>query len=528
MASEEAANLVRRVVSGDVNAYGELVERHRDAVFGLCYHRCGDFEAARDLAQDAFVRAYQHLGQLADPARFPGWLRRIAERVCLDWRRRQRDERPLQEGEEGGQVVDDESAALRATVESALTALPEPQRLAVTLYYINGYSYREIAEFLSVPETTVKARLDGGRDRLRLSLASAFGEALRAQRPPQEFGQEVMMRVTQVQLKQGVNQVTGGPAPTMVLGDEERAIAVCIGEAEAGMMRVALGKHEHPRPMTYDLMLNMLAAFGIRLAGARVADLRENIYFAELELTRGKTTKRVDCRPSDAVNLALRADVPVEVDEAVLTKAGITAEQARLDYGNLPEYRLREPAMPLHLAADAGDAAEVERLLAEGMEPDLLNPSGVTPLRIATMQGHTEVAKLLLAKGADPDGRDAEGRSHLHWASHNGRQAVAALLLAAGAGVNAQNNTGATPLHVATSAEMVAFLLSGGADVHAPDQQGRTPLHYAASQGLTEVARALLSGGAEVSAKDCQGATPLTLAVGAETQALLRSHGGAP
>jgi RNA polymerase sigma-70 factor (ECF subfamily) len=464
MAQTDASELVRRAQAGDLDAYGELVDRFRDAAFGLCYHRCDDFEDARDLAQEAFIRAYQHLGELADPARFAAWLRRIAERVCIDWRRRQRDERPLEEAAARSSPPLDDLAALRVTVQRALSSLPEAQRLAVTLYHINGYTYREIAEFLAAPETTVKARLDAARASLRGALADVFREALQAQRPLERFREEVIMRVTHVEMKQAVDQSHGGPQPVLLLGDEERAVPIWIGDFEATNIRAALDKWEAPRPMTYDLMLNTWAAFGIRLTGVRIADLRENVYFAELELTRRKTVKQIDCRTSDAVNLALRADVPVEVDDSVVEKLGVSAEQARLDYGNLPDYQIEQPDRPpLHQAAADGNIEAVERLLDEGEEPDMPNKQGATPLRVATMRGQAEVAKLLIARGADANARDNEGRSHLHVASHFGHRDVVEALLAAGADAAAEDDDGATPLSLTRSPEIAKLLREHGA-----------------------------------------------------------------
>jgi len=414
------------------------------------------------------------------------------------------------------------------TVQRALASLPEAQRLAVTLYHIDGYTYREIADFLAAPETTAKARLDAARASLRGALADVFREALQAQRPLERFREEVIMRVTHVQIKQAVDQSHGGPQPVLLLGDEERALPIWIGDFEATNIRAALDKWQAPRPMTYDLMLNTWAAFGIRLKGVRIADLRDSIYFAELELTRGKTVKQVDCRTSDAVNLALRADVPVEVDDSVVGKLGVSAEQARLDYGNLPDYQIEQPDRPpLHQAAAGGNTQEVERLLAQGEDPDKPNKQGATPLRVATMRGQAEIAKLLIASGADVNARDSEGRSHLHFASHFGHREVAEALLAAGADVNAGDNNGATPLHIASDPNMIELLLPAGADLNAGDTGGRAPLRYAASNNRVEIAKALLAAGADAAAEDDDGATPLSLTKSPEIAKLLREHGGA-
>lgn len=90
MTSDEA-RLVRRASGGDSEAFAELVRRYRDAVYGYCYHRMGSFEDARDLAQDAFVRAFTCLDQLRDPERFGGWVRRIAANLCTRWAESRRE-----------------------------------------------------------------------------------------------------------------------------------------------------------------------------------------------------------------------------------------------------------------------------------------------------------------------------------------------------------------------------------------------------------------------------------------------------
>ena len=80
--------LVERARGGDREAFGDLVERYRDMVYGLGYHLTRDFESARDLAQEAFVQAYLKLGQLRDPDGFSGWLRQITRNVHRNLHRR--------------------------------------------------------------------------------------------------------------------------------------------------------------------------------------------------------------------------------------------------------------------------------------------------------------------------------------------------------------------------------------------------------------------------------------------------------
>ncbi|HEX2987274.1 MAG TPA: sigma factor, partial [Chloroflexota bacterium] len=82
MKERDEAQLVATASAGDQAAFTELVRRYRDRVYGYCYHRTGNFEDARDLAQESFVRAYTSLGQLRDTSGFGPWVRRIAANLC--------------------------------------------------------------------------------------------------------------------------------------------------------------------------------------------------------------------------------------------------------------------------------------------------------------------------------------------------------------------------------------------------------------------------------------------------------------
>jgi RNA polymerase sigma-70 factor, ECF subfamily len=157
--------LVARAQAGDAEAFGELVTRYRDMVYGLCYHLTQDFEAARDLAQEAFVQAYVKLGQLRGPERFAGWLRRIATNSYRSGRRRREVATVALEAAEDVEVRP--PSELEVVVREALGRLRPPERLALTLHYVDGYSQAEIARFLNVRPETVKTRLARARTHLR-------------------------------------------------------------------------------------------------------------------------------------------------------------------------------------------------------------------------------------------------------------------------------------------------------------------------------------------------------------------------
>src|SRR5438093_218341 len=142
------------------DAFGQLVRRYQDLVYGYAYSLLSDRDLAQDAAQEAFLAAYRALPQLDDPEALPGWLRRVARTHCLRLTRRAgRDVAPLTEGdtESGPWSVDHdpvaaaESAELRAALVAAMAVLTAREREATILFYVSGLSQEEVAGFLGVP-----------------------------------------------------------------------------------------------------------------------------------------------------------------------------------------------------------------------------------------------------------------------------------------------------------------------------------------------------------------------------------------
>ena len=174
-----------------LTAFGELVERFQDMVYGYAYSILGDFHLAEDAAQDAFVTAFRRLEQLRQPGAFPSWLRRIVRTTCGRLTRRTKiPTTPFDAAACAASRADDPARAvegkeMRDEVLSAIRRLPEPQREVTTLFYINGYSHKDIAEFLEVPTTTVRSRLHASRRRLRERMIAMVEDRLKSHRPDQ-------------------------------------------------------------------------------------------------------------------------------------------------------------------------------------------------------------------------------------------------------------------------------------------------------------------------------------------------------
>ena len=111
--------------------------------------------------------------------------------------------------------------------------------------------------------------------------------------------------------------------PIIILRDEEdkRALPIWVGIFEANAIALELEKIPTPRPMTHDLIKNILETIEARVLKIVVTDLRENTFFAESHLQIGEGEYTVDSRPSDAIALALRVAAPIFVNEEVVRKA---------------------------------------------------------------------------------------------------------------------------------------------------------------------------------------------------------------
>ncbi len=111
--------------------------------------------------------------------------------------------------------------------------------------------------------------------------------------------------------------------PMIILRDEDdkRSLPIWVGLPEANAIALELEKIPHPRPMTHDLIKNIIDSVNARVAKVVVSDLRENTFYAVIHLRLGSADITVDSRPSDAIALALRVDAPIYVAEEVLAKA---------------------------------------------------------------------------------------------------------------------------------------------------------------------------------------------------------------
>ncbi|MBN1994847.1 MAG: sigma-70 family RNA polymerase sigma factor [Anaerolineae bacterium] len=375
-------------------AFGQLVGRFQDMAYGCAYVVLEDAYLAQDAAQEAFIAAYQNLGQLLEPKAFPGWLRRIVLSQCHRLTRGR--QMPVQSLDPTADLTSAqpeppatfEQQELQNQVQAALNALPERQRITMVLFYISGYSQKEVAEFLEVSVPVVRKRLQRARDTLRHTMVELVRDELQTARPS---------------------------------NDNQFARSVQIATAlETAALESQLAT------------LETLLFEGVEV-NARGRDGRTLLHWAA---QRGHL---------EAVKLLLKngAD-PTATDKLGQTPRQYALEQdhqevARLldRFGGAWEARpankqlfaqLFQPARDMELVASESQFATLEVLLTDGFDVNTRDKNGQTLLHWAAQKGHLEAVELLLKNGAKPNIKDETGQTPLQRAEEKDYREIVDLL----------------------------------------------------------------------------------------------------
>jgi len=182
-ASLHDVELCTHAATGERRAFGELVRRHGSSVRGLLRRMGAQGAEADDVAQDAFLAAFERIAEFRGEGTFAGWVKRIAARSYL---RRLQKERRI--GALTAEQVDVETgggggdADGRIDLDEALKVLGAAERICVTMCFGAGLSHQEAADALNLPLGTVKSHVKRGLDKLRTRLAPAEGVALEGRR----------------------------------------------------------------------------------------------------------------------------------------------------------------------------------------------------------------------------------------------------------------------------------------------------------------------------------------------------------
>jgi len=162
------------------DAFAQLVNRFQEAAYRWTYSILYDSHLAQDVVQEAFVIAYQNLGQLQHADAFAAWFRQIVLSQSYRLVRGHQDafssleDIPELPADEESMAAHLEALELKENVMTAVQSLPEGEREVTKMFYLGGYSQKEIAGMLELPLTTVKKRLQYARKKLKLAMVAMF------------------------------------------------------------------------------------------------------------------------------------------------------------------------------------------------------------------------------------------------------------------------------------------------------------------------------------------------------------------
>lgn len=170
------AEMVARVLAGDANEFAHIVDRYQHALYRHAVSMVLDYDAAADMVQDAFVRAYTNLRECRDHGRFRAWLFQTLRNRCLDYLKEPRrrhvrldDAEPLFDTADGPGAVAERNE-LRSAITRALAELPLEQREAFVMHYVDGLAYEAMAEVLNASVSALKMRALRARQLLSAAL----------------------------------------------------------------------------------------------------------------------------------------------------------------------------------------------------------------------------------------------------------------------------------------------------------------------------------------------------------------------
>lgn len=179
--------IIHAVLQGEIDRYGDLVSKYQLSAWKLAYGFVGNFEDARDISQNGFVKGYRHLRSFGGRAKFSTWLYRIIANECKDFLRRKNRE-PEREDPSLFDAPDPSPDPREAAFQKelamkmgrALTRLSLKQRTAFILHHLHGLPQEEVAQVMGCRTGTVKAHLFRARETLRAIIEPALRREVHA------------------------------------------------------------------------------------------------------------------------------------------------------------------------------------------------------------------------------------------------------------------------------------------------------------------------------------------------------------
>ncbi len=220
-------HLIQWSRKGDSSAYGALVKKHQSLVCSVAYSRCGDLAKSEDLAQEAFLIAWQKLEDLKEIVKFKGWICAIVRNLAHQALKREARSNPKAVALEAvaeysaktvspiERVISEEQEQL---IWEALADIPEDYREPMILFYREEQSIARVAEALELSQDAVKQRLSRGRKMVKQHLTSTVEVALRKSKPSKAFTSAVVLGLSAAKAETAIAAGTAGAAAKVASG----------------------------------------------------------------------------------------------------------------------------------------------------------------------------------------------------------------------------------------------------------------------------------------------------------------------
>ena len=171
MADKEDTDIIKRCQQGDEQAFQQLVKRYQDKAIWIAYQMVNNYEEARDISQDAFIRVYKSINKFNLMSNFYTWLYRIVVNLCIDHLRRFKNRNRAISTEDIGEICDEkpshevnlEKMELLQKIYNVLEQIPPKYKAILILRDIEDYDCKEVADILNCNHNTIRWRLFRGR-----------------------------------------------------------------------------------------------------------------------------------------------------------------------------------------------------------------------------------------------------------------------------------------------------------------------------------------------------------------------------
>ena len=396
--------LVSQVARGDLEAFGALIERHRQPAFAVALACLGDVDDAQDAVQDAFVDAYLGIQQLRDAQRFRAWLMTILRRRCMGMlRERYRNAQIVTR--ESERVVHGATIARREDdvgLRLALASLPQGEHRALMLRY-EGYTYEEIALRLQVSADAVRSRLHRARAHLQKEVLTMSDEhtrdlvtktierlLLRLAGTPGASAPEMMQRVASDEGDAAVSEMAKGLGWIMGHGEPLERAFILTGALPLGIATVVRLGHETGRDAAALKVASQLLGEGLLVPGSPVSSEDAATLLAYLSSLMQIGVPLVQAFRMSGKRVPALAEAADAVAESIRTGGPVEDACAKLGAA------LTKPVLALLvLGAETGRLEVILSLLAAMLwEPSLLDTRKVTGDWQERMQRAEEILRV--------------------------------------------------------------------------------------------------------------------------------------